>query len=317
MKRLTVLFLSLLLVICFAAAGAGAETVMEQAKRAGGFEFSGKSGKESNREGRMAHNIYVDPDLSGTSGKFKSFSIEFLAEDAPLCTYWALCNWQMDTSSLSSKYTVTDPGGAYMGLQVTTEGNKGIMSFWEIHYLKNGVDTVLNATRIYPESAQSRFTGEGEGSNYLALYPWKENHWYRMAITCSDDSSGNTIVDQVVLDLESGEWTVLSRFDTGLQHSYLTGSMSQFMENYAGEYSNEFRSFRYRNIWVQEYGTEEWKPVSNAWLSTDTWWDNKKGYFAFGADSSSVWGITCGYGVDIIKTNPNVTTGMYCSVPHE
>lgn len=290
-------------------------SVMMLALKAEGFAFSGRNAPENNPEGRMAHNIYMDPDLSDTSGKFTSFSIDFMAEDVAENTYWALCNWRMDTSSLESQYEVTDHGGAYAGLQVTGDGHVGIMSFWEIHYTKDGVNTVLNARRTYPTGDEHYFGGEGEGTNYIGPYPWKQNHWYRMTIACRDDESGNTVVEQTVQDLETGEWTLLSSFDTGLQHSYLMGSMSQFMENYAGDSSNEFRSFRFKNVSVQEYETQQWKPIHKATLSTDTWWDNKKGYYAFGSDTSSVWGITCGYGPDVVQTDPDIKTQLYCDLP--
>lgn len=107
----------------------------------------------------------------------------------------------------------------------------------------------------------------------------------------------------------------MSRFDTGLKHSCLTGAMSQFMENYSGDYSNEFRSFRYRNIQVKEKETQTWKPITQVELSVDTWWDNKKGYYAFGSDNQSVWGITCGYGEDVVKTQANPIKEKVYSIP--
>ena len=290
-------------------------SVIFMALNAEGFAFSGKNGQESNPEDRMAHNIYSDPILSSTSGHYSAFSIDFLAEDTATATYWALCNWTMDTSTLGAQYKITDEGGAYSGLQITEDGPMAILSFWDIHYQKNGKDILLQAKRLYPSGDESYFGGEGEGTHYIGSYPWKKNHWYRMQVRCSDAENGNTLVEQWLQDLGTGTWTLMSRFDTGLKHSCLTGAMSQFMENYSGDYSNEFRSFRYRNIQVKEKGTQVWKPITQVKLSVDTWWDNKKGYYAFGSDNQSVWGITCGYGEDVVKTQINLIKEKAYSIP--
>ena len=79
---------------------------------------------EDNPENRMAHNIYVDPNLSQTSGQYTGFLIDFCTDCTANCTYWALCNWRMDTSELESEYTLKNTGGAYAGLQNTEEGKR-------------------------------------------------------------------------------------------------------------------------------------------------------------------------------------------------
>lgn len=50
-----------------------------------------KAKVEANPENRMAHNVYVDPDLSATSGKFDGFMIDFKADKTGMATYWSLC----------------------------------------------------------------------------------------------------------------------------------------------------------------------------------------------------------------------------------
>ncbi len=321
-KRVIRVFASALLSLCVLcwplhlaqAQTAGLRTVKELAAEAREFRFSSVTGREENPENRMAHNIYSDPDLSGTSGRFSAFSIDFEAEDTAEGTYWALCNWSMDVSALEKKYTVTDAGGAYAGLQDTAYGPKAIMSFWEIHYLDKGKDTILNAHRIYPEGTDDRFGGEGEGTHYLAYYPWEPNHWYRMLLDCYDNESGTTIAEQWIMDLETEEWTLISQFDTGLEGSCFTGSMSQFMENYDPDTCAEFRSFRYKNFFVWEYGASDWKQITGSTLSTDIVWDNKKGNYAFGSDGETFWGITAGYGPDVTKTNEHGPISGYYTI---
>ena len=259
---------------------------------------------EPNPEFRMAHNVYVDPDLSETSGKFDGFMIDFRADKAGIATYWALCNWQMNKEDLMSRYYVTDVyAGAYAGLQMRPDGPKAIMSFWEIKYIdESGNEKKIEAERIYPSGGDTnRFGGEGEGSNYICDYNWEAGKWYRMYLNCYQDETGRTFVEQWVADLATDEWTLISCFDTGLYFSYFEGGMSQFMENYDYRYANETRTFEYRNICVREYGQEDWTTIFTADLSVDTWWDNKKGNAFYGATGDRFYGIANGYGQDAFE----------------
>lgn len=260
--------------------------------------------KEANPENRMAHNIYVDPDLSATSGKFSGFMIDFKADKAGTATYWALCNWQMNKDDLVSKYDVFDANaGAYAGLQLRPDGTKAIMSFWEINYKDTyGNEKKIEAKRVYPSSEEEhRFGGEGEGTNYICDYMWEEGKWYRMYLNCYQNDEGRTFVEQWVADISAREWTLISRFDTGLYYSYFEGGMSQFMENYDSAYANETRTFEYCNICVREYGEQDWIAINEATLSVDTWWDNKKGNAVYGATTDRFFGIANGYGPDAFK----------------
>ncbi len=259
---------------------------------------------EENPENRMAHNIYSDPDLSTTSGKFSGFSIDFKADKTGIGTYWALCNWQMNKDDLMSKYDVIDTyAGAYAGLQMRPDGPKAIMSFWEIKYKDaSGNEKKIEAKRVYPSDGDTnKFGGEGEGTNYICDYKWEKGNWYRMYLNCYQNKDGKTFVEQWIADLSTGKWTLICRFDTGLYHSYFEGGMSQFMENYLSEYANETRTFEYRNIRVREYGMQEWNAIGKSSLSVDTWWDNKKGNAFYGATEECFYGIANGYGPDAFK----------------
>lgn len=270
--------------------------------------YCDNSESKNNTDHLMAHNIYSDPDLSETSGKFSAFSIDFMSNKAPMGTYWALCNWEMDLSCLAG-FEVTDPGGAYAGLQNRADSKVSIMSFWEVKYLeKDGHEVAIKAQRIIPEGKTNSFSGEGEGTNFIAPFPWKANQWYRMIIRAYDDEkTSNTVVEQWLIDLETEEKFLLCSFDTGLCHSFMKGSMSQFMENYDAATRDEARDFCYRNIFVQDYKTSEWIPISTTTLSVDTWWNDKSGSFSFGSSADGVWGEASGLGEDMAKTE-NVKT---------
>ena len=264
---------------------------------------------ETNPENRMAHNVYVDPDLSATSGKFDGFMIDFKADKAGMATYWALCNWQMNKDDLMSKYNVIDAyAGAYAGLQMRSDGPKAIMSFWEIKYIdESGNEKKIEAKRVYPLGGDTnKFSGEGEGNNYICDYSWEEGKWYRMYLNCYQDENGKTFVEQWIADLSTDKWTLISRFDTGLYNSCFEGGMSQFMENYDYNYANETRTFEYCNICVRGYGQEDWTPILTADLSIDTFWDNKKGNAFYGATKDCFYGIANGYGPDAYEKDEAV-----------
>lgn len=231
---------------------------------------------EPNPEELMAYNSYSDPDLSATSGRFDGFMIDSKADRAPAATCWALCNRQMNKDDLMNRYDAVEAdAGAYAGLQMRPDGPKAIMAFWEINYNDaSGQPGKIEARRVYPSDEDtSHFGDEGEGTNYICTYPWQAGQWYRMYLHCFRDETGRTFVEQWVADLSAGEWTLISRFDTGLYNSFFEGGMSQFMENYDYEYSNETRTFEYRNIRVREYGSEDWRrstPLPFLWIPGGT-----------------------------------------------
>lgn len=256
---------------------------------------------EPNSEKRMAHNIYSDPDLSKTSGKFSGFLIDFRADYAPEATYWALCNWSMDTSSLPGK---VEGGGAYCGLQHRDLGKDRewayIMSFWDIKYNDSTGSHKITPKLVYPKAKTEYFGGEGEGSHKVDTYNWKQGQWYKMYLNCYDDpTTGNTIVEQWFQDISTGVWTKTCAFDTLLKHSYIKGALSQFMENYLYDSCTKTRTCEFKNLFVRDLKTGKWQEVTGATLIVDTFWNNKKGSYYFGThDNTTLVGITNGYGPD-------------------
>lgn len=276
---------------------------------------------EKNRDHRMAHNIYSDPAIIGTSGRYSTFSIDFLSDDVAKGTYWALCNWEMSTIASAQKngYTQISGGGAYAGLQCTNDGMMAIMSFWEINcYDSSGEKIVLRASRIYPRGKTNTFGNEGSGTNCIMPYEWESGTWYRMALHCWDDpETGNTFVGQWICDLTTGEWTLISYFDTKLCGAYFCGRMSQFMENYDDSSYNLVRSFRYKNIYVREADSGNWCSLDSSYLSIDNWYGNKKGSYIFGAEPWFFWGAVCGLGEDQAKGRDNVKLRLSIKQPTE
>lgn len=247
---------------------------------------------------KMAHNIYTSPDTSKTSGKYNTFSIDFYGVQTPNYTYWALANFSMDiTIQTKLKYSGITGGGAYSGLQHTRQDTKvAILSFWEWNYRKDGQDTKLRAERIFPEGT-SNFGGEGEGTNCIKEYKWNGESWYRMVLHCWEDlERKSTFAGQWVCDLSTGEWTLISYFDTKMIKSHFQGNMGLFQENYISGLNNwtKEREFRVKNLYVNDAKDGEWKSLTGSTLSFGHGQDNKMGVASFGigedADGQYFWG---------------------------
>ena len=265
------------------------ETVTEEGSFTLAERFGAVSGNETGQlllPEKMAHNIYIDPDLTKTSHAYRAFQIDFAGMDTPMNTYWALCNWSMAGGF-----------GAYGGLQHTIDGARAIMSFWEGE--KNGV--MLRAHRMYPRGAERTFGGEGEGTNYIPAYDWRSGQWYRMLFYCWDDlQTGHTFVGQWVDDLTTGKWTLISYFDTNLTGSYITGGLSQFQENYWAGRDYLKRSFFTKNYYVYDLKKADWISLNTVKISYDPaeWGFNTAGTHEFGATADYFWGATGEYVAD-------------------
>lgn len=249
----------------------------------------------SQKKRHMAQNIYSNPVLRETSGKFEGFSIDFRGVKTPLSTYWALCNWGMDLTAFKEEHPDAHGGGAYAGLQNTVIGRLAIMSFWETFY--DGDSKRHNARRVYP-AGESTFGGEGEGTNNIVPFAWEDNKWYRMILRSWEDSeTGTTFVGQWVLDVAENRWSLVSYFDTGFKKSFMRGGMSQFQENFWDKHYKKIRSFNFKNVYIKEAGKNEgWKYIERTSLSYDDprWNYHTGGTHDFGATEEYFYGSSGG-----------------------
>ena len=244
---------------------------------------------------KMAYNIYSDPDLSATSRKFDAFTIEFRGTKTPYLTYWALCNFGLGfTPETQAMFPEIKGGGAYAGLQNVDEakGRKAIMAFWEMAYkdAETGEPKILTASRVYPKG-ENTFGGEGEGTNCIRNYEWRDNTWYRMLLrTWEDAERGTTFVGQWVEEKETGKWTLISYFDTHLKDSYLRGSMSLFQENFVND-SYNVREFNVKAMYAVDHETKDWVSLDTTTIQYGNGGaDNKEGGHDFGANDEFFWG---------------------------
>ena len=242
-------------------------------------------------------------------GELDIYTIDFCTDDAPMYTYYALCNFAMSLDGLRSQPDFAElpdtemntmAGGAYAGLQTHESGPAAIMSFWHAEYTDtDGQRQLIEAQRLYPAGGKTnKFGGEGTGTNYFTNIDWERSHWYRMVIRCWDDADKNTtVVGQWLCDLESGEWTLISYFDTGYPDSGIS-YVSQFLEDWSEETNDQVRSWKLKNIYGRDKKTALWHSLDNETIVPVDFGSQTGGY-EYGVKDNCFWGKTCGIGRDM------------------
>ncbi len=242
--------------------------------------------------------------------RYSEYMIDFKAPHLPKGTYCSLGNWSMDYSYLNSIYqsTSVESGGinAYAGFQSIDTGERvSIMSFWDVFCKDyNGKETVLRPTRVYPASTDfsEDFTGEGTGAHCSVSYAWQADHWYRMHLKCTTSkTTGNTVVEQWVSDLATGNYTLLCSYDVGVPNSAFMGQIGIFLENYIPAYSGDVRSMEVCNAKYLDASTGLWTNITDVYMGPQTPMSNELGYngsYDFGIKDGHLWMITSGVGGD-------------------
>lgn len=235
----------------------------------------------------------------GKETKFIEYSIDFKADYIPHGTYLNCANMRMDLSSLEQEYDEVYMDywlSFYAGIQMWEpgRGSGSIMSFWDIYCKdKAGEISTIRAKLVYPENKEANvFDHEGNGVNYSDDYAWERGHWYRMLLQCGkSEENGHTLVEQWVCNLETGKWTKMCCYDTGLTDSCFVGDTAIFLENYLMEYAGDIRTAEYKNIRIRLKDAGYWIPIKQ--VTIDDEYDHP-GSFCFGADDEQFWMITTG-----------------------
>ena len=239
--------------------------------------------------------------------RYTEYAIDFKADYLPNGTYCCLGNWTMDYSSLNRRYvnvrTEYESVHAYAGFQSLYDGEKvGIMSFWDVYCTDaSGNVTTIRAQRVYPAttSHSDDFGGEGTGAHCIEPYAWEADHWYRMHLKCTTSpTTGNTVVEQWVCDLETGVYTLICSYDTGVQNAVFKDSIALFLENFENGYSGEVRTLEVRNARYLDERTNQWKAIRQVYTASDSGLPNYEGSYRFGMSDNRLWMITSGVGGD-------------------
>ena len=213
------------------------------------------------------NSIHSVPDLSKTSNKFNTFSIDFRGIDTPPATYWSLANFHLDTTDFEKTHKDVSGGGAYAGLQTLSDGSKvAIFSLWKISYKENDETKYLYANRIYPPGEEMKFSGEGEGSTFRGTYNWETNVWHRFVLhTWEDEETKKTFVGIWIQNVSTNTWTLFAYFNSNLSNSYIGGgwgALAMFQEIFNSKFSQYERSFNLKNMYVFDRTNNNWASIN-------------------------------------------------------
>lgn len=255
------------------------------------------------------HGFFMTCYTDVTDDKTDGFMMDFYSDsENALCTYWSNANWSMYTGATIKKFGYIDfkGGGAYAGLQILDrpEQRRGIMSFWRYEYmdLKTREKKYLYAKAIYGKTTS--FSNEGSGTSCVMEYNWKSSQWYRELILCwVDAETGYTFVGNWYYDYEADQWSLFAYYNTYLVDSYIKGDIGQFLENFVESTRENYRSFRYRNIYMLPYqgqGLNDWKSCDKIYITTDA---NPKAHgeakLGLSDDKSYVWAWVDGRNLEV------------------
>ena len=252
--------------------------------------------------------------------KYTEYMIDFKADHLPNGTYCCLGNWYMDYSYLEKQYNMSPEKqehiSGYAGFQSVENGERrSLMSFWDIFckdiYKKR---YYIRAKRIFPISTSfsEEFSGEGTGAHCFVPYVWKVKHWYRMHLKCKTSAkTGNTIVEQWVMDLESGANTLLCCYDTGVKNSTFQGPIAIFLENFVTAHAGDVRSLQVCNAKYYRSDTKIWVPLTEIYMGSDSGLPNYEGSYNYGVSGNSFWMITSGVGGDCFHNGTGKKPGTY------
>lgn len=236
---------------------------------------------------------------------FTEYSIDLRMDYQPTHTYICPINWWMNLSPIQKRYSKVwsdygGAGGGYCGFQVWDDGSTAvIMTVWDVFCQdRTGKVQQIKAKVLYPENAyDTSFDNSSEGSfvHYLYKFDWKPGRDYRVVLQQSTGNNGNVLLTLWLKDLETGIWTKLYCFDTGLPDIWIS-SAAGFVENPNPKVSAYPRAIEFWNIRARMKRTGKWVNAKSIDFSVNASVGelNYEGSYNFGQDSANCWIITSG-----------------------
>lgn len=250
--------------------------------------------------------------------RYTEYQINFRAGHLPTGTYCCLGAWKMDHRSLKQSYRSVREEGvhAYAGFQRLPDGRcVSIMSFWDVYCTDfSGKEHLLRAKLLYPRDPIDgpEFTGEGTGARCIAPFDWEQRHWYRMCLrSFVSPETGTTLVEQWVVDLQTGERKLLCCYDTLIPDSCFCGSTAIFLENFSPKTAGEVRSMEAYRAMYRRADDGCWRGISSAYMYYQDGLPRCQGSYRFGASGKHLWMITSGVGGDWFNNGKGVKNMTY------
>lgn len=231
----------------------------------------------------LAKTIYYNPDLGDASGKFSGFSIEFKGVETPPSTLWALCDWEMDLTNFRESYPDARSDESFGGFQTTGDGKRMLLTLSDVLYSEDGEKKTLKAEKIYPK----------ERDNLLTSFEWKTNTYYKFVIrTWTDDETQKTFLGEWIQDMDTQKWYLVAYYNTNIEGSFLTGTLSQFQQNFFEKHFGKERSFNIRNIYAYDIELKKWISFNQGTLTCDieSWGFNTAGTHDLGFTDDYIYG---------------------------
>ncbi|NLC39688.1 MAG: DUF3472 domain-containing protein [Clostridiaceae bacterium] len=261
-------------------------------------------------DGSMSASIWGYPDNVG-SKQYDFIMLDFYTSSQPDHTYWALLNWYMDMGEYKriKGYDFIEDMYGYAGLQsISSDETTAITSIWQSE-ADNG--DILTPSCIYPTGASDPFDHEGSGTMMIMNYEWKANRWYRFVVrSYADKSNTTTYVASYVMDLETGQVTLISVYDTQLPKSFMYND-GQFLENFSEESYFYHRDMYMKNFYARDVHTQKWHSLSAGSLMIGSL-GKHQGSYRFSSGNGILRVESCGIGTSTIKNNNyNAATWRY------
>lgn len=266
-----------------------------------------------NASGRAPY-IVCAPQFSGSKG-YVEYAVDFRADYLPNGTYLAVCNFDIDYSSLLSRYKTVSRDyngvGAYCGFQRGYNGEGiAIMTVWDTYCTDyNGNRTTIKATGVQAvngEFERNKDNVEGSFIHCLASYNWQEGQEYRALIQLS----GSRLVFWVQ-NLSTQVWTQLMEFDLGYEGGYIKSTCA-FLEDFSSDsrLHAAVRTMSLRNFRVKDASSGKWIGAKTAVFAQNY---NYSGSYNYGSKGDTFWVITTNMENRCSKPAQNKTcTVNYC-----
>ena len=236
--------------------------------------------------------------LKADTGKgFDAFCVDFKTDCLPEGTFCSPGGFDFDYSALVGKYgryaSIRKHAGmsGAAGVEKKEGGTaEAVLLLWDITCVgHDGAAAVIRPRRMYPVSGPEG--GAGDCTRFSRPCEWKPEHWYRMHVLCGAFSgTDNTVLEQWICDLETGNWTLLCRFDLGAPGIRFRNDVTVRLENTLAQRAGDVRTMECKSIFVREHGGG-WRQLTEAVFSLD---GDAPGSYGYGAEGPVFYALTTG-----------------------
>ena len=247
------------------------------------------------------YRIVVNHDFSNISSKADTLSIDFNVIKASSESEFLLWYWIYNLDDLKEKndyYRVTTSGAQSL-IKFFNGTHNTIFKQWNYRYKENESSEYkeLSIENIYPGYSEEYVDAGLNGVQTYADYVWDTDTWYRMIVHIwKDTKTNNMFVGQWIQNISTGQWTLLSYFDTKLQNTYFELDPKQPLINQRLRASNETgeQEVYFKNLYIQDHDTKQWNSINNSEFEVKEDSSESYGKYEFGTTDDYFYMINGG-----------------------